>query len=160
MVYSLLRGHTVAQLAFSYGAECSAALCPSFRLARGFANGNAGGMRELKPRGKVQLQLQKQRPWLTIPLMCATDIQCQFLTPHTPFFRANAADVVIVAAARTPLGCFQGCLSCLSGPQLGAAAIRGALHALGPDKAQAVVENVDEVLLGNVLSANLGQVRP
>lgn len=93
-----------------------------------------------------------------MPLTCAADIQCHILTWQHLRLRASSADVVILAAARTPLGCFQGCLSGLSGPLLGAAAIRGALRALGPKKAQAVVDNLDEVLLGNVLSANLGQV--
>lgn len=61
-------------------------------------------------------------------------------------------DVVIVGAARTPIGAFLGALSPLSAPQLGAAAIKGALvrSGLAPDE-------VDEVIMGNVLSAGLGQ---
>jgi acetyl-CoA C-acetyltransferase len=61
-------------------------------------------------------------------------------------------DVVILSAARTPVGSFLGKLSTLSAPALGAAAIRGALERAGvrPDE-------VEQVLMGNVLSAGLGQ---
>ena len=59
---------------------------------------------------------------------------------------------VLVGAARTPIGAFQGALSALSAPQLGAAAIRGAL-----ERAGVTPEQVDEVIMGNVLSAGLGQ---
>eukprot|EP00474_Spongospora_subterranea_P010500 CRZ10958.1 hypothetical protein [Spongospora subterranea] len=60
--------------------------------------------------------------------------------------------VCIVAAVRTPLGCLGGALSSLSAVQLGAAAIQDALKRSGvsPDL-------VDEVFLGNVLSAGVGQ---
>lgn len=60
--------------------------------------------------------------------------------------------VVIVSAARTPIGGFQGVLSTVAATDLGAAAIRGALEngAVSPDA-------VDEVLMGCVLSAGLGQ---
>lgn len=60
--------------------------------------------------------------------------------------------VVIIGAKRTPLGAFQGSLSHLSAPQLGASAIRGALQA-----AQVAPEHVDEVYMGCVLTAALGQ---
>lgn len=61
-------------------------------------------------------------------------------------------DVVIVAAARTPQGRLKGQLAALTAPQLGAAAIRGALERGGiPASA------VDAVLVGNVLPAGLGQ---
>lgn len=61
-------------------------------------------------------------------------------------------DVVIVSAARTPIGSFQGKLSSVPGPELGAIAIKGAL-------AQAGVANdaVDEVIMGCVLPAGVGQ---
>jgi acetyl-CoA C-acetyltransferase len=61
-------------------------------------------------------------------------------------------EVFIVSAVRTPIGSFGGSLSSLSATQLGAAAIKGALAkiALSADK-------VEEVFMGNVLSANLGQ---
>jgi acetyl-CoA C-acetyltransferase len=60
--------------------------------------------------------------------------------------------IVIVGAARTPIGAFLGDLKDLTAPQLGAAAIRGSVERAGirPD-------SVDEVLLGCVLSAGLGQ---
>ena len=59
---------------------------------------------------------------------------------------------VILAAQRTPIGAFQGALASLSGPQLGAAAIRGAVAASRVDPGE-----IDEVVMGCVLSAGLGQ---
>tara|TARA_B100000809_G_scaffold266760_1_gene331256 strand:+ start:2688 stop:3875 length:1188 start_codon:yes stop_codon:yes gene_type:complete len=61
-------------------------------------------------------------------------------------------DVVIVSAVRTPIGSFLGSLASVSATDLGAIAIKGALEkiALSPNL-------VDEVLMGNVLQANLGQ---
>lgn len=64
----------------------------------------------------------------------------------------NANDIVIVAAARTPMGAFQGDLAALTGPQLGAAAIRAAVA-----RANLAPEQVVEVLMGNVLQAGEGQ---
>ena len=60
--------------------------------------------------------------------------------------------IVIVGAARTPMGAFQGELSSLTAPQLGSAAIRAALSRAGVDAA-----DVDEAFMGNVLAAGLGQ---
>jgi acetyl-CoA C-acetyltransferase len=60
--------------------------------------------------------------------------------------------VYIVAARRTPIGAFQGTLAGMTAPQLGAAAVRGALERAGVTGAQ-----VDEVLVGCVLPAGLGQ---
>ena len=60
--------------------------------------------------------------------------------------------VVIVSAARTPLGQFQGSLSGLSSPTLGSHAIRAALGRAGLE-----AERVDEVLMGCVLPAGQGQ---
>ena len=61
-------------------------------------------------------------------------------------------EVYIVSAVRTPLGSFGGAFANVSATQLGATAISGALtHANLPAKA------VQEVLMGNVVSANLGQ---
>ena len=60
--------------------------------------------------------------------------------------------VYIAAAIRTPLGSFGGMLAGKSAPQLGAIAIKGALA-----KAKIPAEDVEEVYMGNVLSANLGQ---
>ena len=61
-------------------------------------------------------------------------------------------DVVIVSAARTPIGSFLGGLSSVSAPKLGAIAIKGAL-----DKINLSPELVDEVLMGNVVQAGTGQ---
>jgi acetyl-CoA C-acetyltransferase len=61
-------------------------------------------------------------------------------------------EVYIISAVRTPIGSFGGALASLSATELGAAAIKGALERAGVDK-----EQVQEVIMGNVLSANLGQ---
>ncbi len=61
-------------------------------------------------------------------------------------------DVVLVSAKRTPIGSFQGSLSSLSAPRLGATAIKSVLDETKLDPAC-----VDEVIMGNVLSAGLGQ---
>lgn len=60
--------------------------------------------------------------------------------------------VVIVSAARTPMGGFQGELAALTAPQLGAEAIRAALARAGLNP-----ERVQEVIMGCVLPAGLGQ---
>lgn len=60
---------------------------------------------------------------------------------------------VILAAARTPMGRFQGALSPLQAPQLGAVVIRAALQRAGLED----LASIDEVLMGNVVSAGLGQ---
>ena len=61
-------------------------------------------------------------------------------------------DVVIVSAVRTPMGSFGGVFSSVSATQLGGVAIKGAL-----EKANLSADKVDEVYMGNVLQANLGQ---
>jgi acetyl-CoA C-acetyltransferase len=61
-------------------------------------------------------------------------------------------EVYIVSAARTPIGSFGGSLSSVSATQLGATAIKGALEKAGMNPDQ-----VNEVFMGNVISANLGQ---
>lgn len=61
-------------------------------------------------------------------------------------------EVVIVAAKRTPIGSFGGSLASFSATQLGAFAIKAALEQAGIPAAQ-----VQEVYMGNVLSANIGQ---
>ncbi|HBR97688.1 MAG TPA: acetyl-CoA C-acetyltransferase, partial [Gammaproteobacteria bacterium] len=60
--------------------------------------------------------------------------------------------IVIVSAARTPMGGFQGTLSAASAPELGATAIRAAV-----ERAGIASEEIQEVFMGNVLSAGLGQ---
>jgi acetyl-CoA C-acetyltransferase len=61
-------------------------------------------------------------------------------------------EVYIVSAVRTPIGSFLGSLSSVPAPKLGAAAIKGAI-----EKANIAVDVVDEVFMGNVLQANVGQ---
>ena len=61
-------------------------------------------------------------------------------------------EVVIVGAARTPIGSFGGALSGISAPNLGATAIKGALQ-----KAGLSADLVEEVYMGNVLQAGIGQ---
>ncbi|NDG53090.1 MAG: acetyl-CoA C-acyltransferase [Flavobacteriia bacterium] len=61
-------------------------------------------------------------------------------------------DVVIVSAVRTPMGSFGGSLSSVPATTLGGVAIKGAL-----EKVSLSADKVDEVYMGNVLQANLGQ---
>ncbi len=61
-------------------------------------------------------------------------------------------EVYIISAVRTPIGSFGGSLSSLTAIQLGSAAIKGALA-----KAKVDAKEVNEVFMGNVVSANLGQ---
>ncbi len=61
-------------------------------------------------------------------------------------------EVVIVSVARTPIGSFLGSLSSISATKLGATAIRGAL-----DKINLSPELINEVYMGNVIAAGLGQ---
>ncbi|MGK7391557.1 MAG: acetyl-CoA C-acyltransferase [Candidatus Cyclobacteriaceae bacterium M2_1C_046] len=61
-------------------------------------------------------------------------------------------EVYVISAVRTPIGSFGGSLSSLTAVQLGTAAIKGALNKAGLDP-----KEVNEVLMGNVISANLGQ---
>lgn len=61
-------------------------------------------------------------------------------------------EVYIVSAVRTPMGSFLGALSTVPAPELGATAIKGAL-----EKGNVNPSIVDEVFMGNVLQANLGQ---
>ncbi|MDA1075174.1 MAG: acetyl-CoA C-acetyltransferase, partial [Proteobacteria bacterium] len=56
----------------------------------------------------------------------------------------------VVSAARTPIGSFQGALASMTAPQLGAHAIRGVLQDVNDTQ-------IDEVLIGNVISAGLKQ---
>jgi len=61
-------------------------------------------------------------------------------------------EVYIVAAARTPIGSFLGSLASITAPKLGAIAIKGAIS-----KANIPVDAIDEVFMGNVMQANIGQ---
>jgi acetyl-CoA C-acetyltransferase len=61
-------------------------------------------------------------------------------------------DIVILGGARTPIGSFLGTLSALSAPKLGSIAIKGALQGAGVQP-----EQVEQVIMGNVLQAAVGQ---
>jgi len=61
-------------------------------------------------------------------------------------------EVVIVSVARTPIGSFLGSLATIPAPKLGAIAIKGALNKINLDP-----NLIDEVFMGNVISAGLGQ---
>jgi acetyl-CoA C-acetyltransferase len=63
-----------------------------------------------------------------------------------------ASDIVIVSAARTPVGSFNGALSSLTAHELGAIAVKAAL-----DRAKVSPDDVDEVILGQILTAGQGQ---
>src|SRR5436853_1642981 len=65
---------------------------------------------------------------------------------------AASDDVVIISACRTPVGKFQGSLSDLSAPQIGAIVVREAVLRAKLDPKQ-----VDECIMGNVVSAGVGQ---
>jgi len=65
---------------------------------------------------------------------------------------ASFDDVVIISACRTPVGKFQGSLSDFTAPQLGAIVVREAVKRAGVDP-----NKVDECIMGNVVSAGLGQ---
>lgn len=78
----------------------------------------------------------------------------------------NKSHAVIVSYSRTPIGKFHGGLSHLSAPQLGAAAIRGAIARLTPGgtvgdacggSMGGNVPKIVEAYMGNVLSAGIGQ---
>src|SRR5579884_2884879 len=69
--------------------------------------------------------------------------QEKIMAEHTP---------VIVGAARTPTGKFLGNLASFSAPQLGAIAIKEAVCRAGID-----VQAINEVIMGNVVSAGIGQ---
>ncbi|MFT7654228.1 MAG: acetyl-CoA C-acetyltransferase [Limisphaerales bacterium] len=61
-------------------------------------------------------------------------------------------DVYLLGAARTPVGSFQGALASFSAPELGAHAIQAALA-----QAKSRADDIDEVIIGNVVSAGLKQ---
>src|SRR6266850_4160861 len=67
-----------------------------------------------------------------------------------PAYRDN--DAVIISGTRTPIGKFQGSLSDFSAPQLGSIAVREAIQ-----RAKLDAKLVDECIMGNVISAGLGQ---
>ncbi len=84
-----------------------------------------------------------------------SDIWIFKLYSYFPFKNYNfnpMKEVYIVSAVRTPLGSFGGMFANVSATRLGAVAIKGALESANVNS-----KNVDEVFMGNVCSANLGQ---
>lgn len=67
----------------------------------------------------------------------------------------NGRDAVILSGARTPQGKFLGGLAGLSAAELGKTAVKAAL-----ERSQINAENIDEVIIGNVVSAGVGQALP
>jgi acetyl-CoA C-acetyltransferase len=69
-----------------------------------------------------------------------------------PLKKSKMTEVYIISAVRTPLGAWGGALKDIPATKLGAVAIKGALERAGVS-----AESVNEVLMGSVLQANLGQ---
>ncbi|GAA4388046.1 acetyl-CoA C-acyltransferase [Hymenobacter koreensis] len=69
-----------------------------------------------------------------------------------PYLLMQIKEVYIISAVRTPIGSFGGSLSSLSATELGGIALKGALEKAGVDP-----KEVQQVIMGNVISANLGQ---
>jgi acetyl-CoA C-acetyltransferase len=82
----------------------------------------------------------------------ASLVPLPIVTQWTPRFKIVMENAVILAGARTPIGSFSGSLSSFTAPQLGSIAIKEALARAGvsPDE-------VDEVLMGCVLTGGIGQ---
>jgi acetyl-CoA C-acetyltransferase len=66
--------------------------------------------------------------------------------------KMNTREVIIAGACRTPVGAFQGALAALSAPELGALVVKEAVRRAGLD-----VKKIDEVIMGCVLPAGVGQ---
>ena len=83
-------------------------------------------------------------------------ISVRFSLKNWVFLSQNKTEMIkevyIVAAVRTPMGAFMGGLSTVPATTLGATAIKGALS-----KGNVKAESVDEVIMGNVLQAGVGQ---
>jgi acetyl-CoA C-acetyltransferase len=88
------------------------------------------------------------------PYLCASQLANSPQSTTQPIINQPKLmkEVFICAAVRTPLGSFGGVLSGISATNLGATAIKGALSKAGIEG-----KHVNEVLMGNVVSANLGQ---
>jgi acetyl-CoA C-acetyltransferase len=84
-----------------------------------------------------------------IPLPCKP---VSILEYEATIMKSAQDPVVIVGLARTPIGNFQGALSAVGGPKLGGAAIEAALSQAG-----VAPESVDDVIMGCVLPAGMGQ---
>ena len=71
---------------------------------------------------------------------------------RSTIFKRMSKEVYIISAVRTPMGAFMGGLSSISATQLGSTAIKGAV-----ERAGILVDAIDEVFMGNVLQAGVGQ---
>ena len=80
------------------------------------------------------------------------DFHNLFIALSTPMAGDSLKDVVILSAKRTPIGKFMGYFSGIPATQLGAKAIEAAVKDAGVPK-----EEIDEVIMGNVITAGLGQ---
>jgi acetyl-CoA C-acetyltransferase len=80
------------------------------------------------------------------------EIDCLHYCSHTLSKSKFMSEVYVIAAVRTAMGSFGGSLKGVSATQLGAAAIKGALKKAGLDGRE-----VNDVLMGSVIQANLGQ---
>jgi acetyl-CoA C-acetyltransferase len=76
----------------------------------------------------------------------------QNLYIRTTIFKRMSKEVYIISAVRTPMGAFMGGLSSVSATQLGSTAIKGAVERAGIS-----TDAIDEVFMGNVLQAGVGQ---
>lgn len=101
-------------------------------------------------RSQIKFELSSSRFELSIqPPTFAFLISVRFTTYNNI---TTMNEVYIVSAVRTPIGSFGGALSSLTAVQLGAAAYKAALEKIGLD-----AKEVQEVFVGNVISAGLGQ---
>src|SRR5438270_12587194 len=73
-------------------------------------------------------------------------------SPRPPRIGCLMTDAFVLSAARTPIGKFLGGLADVSAPELGAIALKAAL-----ERANAPPDKIEEVILGNVIQAGLGQ---
>jgi acetyl-CoA C-acetyltransferase len=85
-------------------------------------------------------------------VICVFNIKINYFQMLKFISKKFSENIVIVNGKRTPIGSFMGKLSNIHGSLLGSAAIQGSLQA-----AKINPEEVDEVILGNVISAGLGQ---
>lgn len=76
----------------------------------------------------------------------------RFFSHSKTMYKQELQEVVIVSAVRTPIGSIGGSLASLTGPQLGGIVVKAAI-----EKAKIPANEVKEVIMGNVLSANVGQ---
>src|SRR5437764_7500229 len=79
-------------------------------------------------------------------------VQYNNRSPSPPFEERSMSDALILSAVRTPIGKYLGAFADVPAVQLGASAIAEALR-----RANVPADRVDEVILGNVLQAGLGQ---